>query len=392
MDQKGERHMSSSQPYSTAVLEGAIWNILNQAIKEGVFPGAQFELRLPRRKGSTSGISICMGGHTYEKCRNPISWDTKFDVASITKTATTLIVHHLDYWGKLSLKSPLGDFFRSGECSEELRERTVLQGLSHQMVFHLPDGFPETKGIDTVNAVLHAPFDEGYRYGNYCMVPIGELVKRASEMDLPLMFRKLTKFRPKGAEAFWFNEATPEDQVNIAPTRVGSELILPHDPLACQIADSDPIVSCGVAGLFADAKFLSWLLDIILYGGEDRETGERLFKSNIGYTLCSNVVADVPRILARGDVQSEQSKAKPRFSAGMDLLDPDNFDPMHKSGIMGTFGCGGFTGCGYFAAPSLMTSMVLLTNAILGKEKERRIQRVRKSIWEHVLLWHHSNQ
>ncbi len=389
LDQKGEGHMSSSKKrFSTGDLEGEIWRKLKGAIKDGIFPGAQFELQLPNRRYSlVNNVSICIGTYTYEKDSPLIMWDTSYDVASITKPTTTLVAHYLDYKGKFRMDAPVGDFFQTNECHETWRNLTVGQLSSHQAVVDLSLHFSETRGAETIDAILKSPIRRGYRYGNYLPVVLGQIIERVSGVSLPEVFREMTKGRPDGAEARWFTEADISLARQVAPTRSDQSSILPHDGLTRQIAP----IACGVSGLLANAKFVSWILRIILHGGEDRVNGTRMFRSDIGHTLVSNVVRDVPRILAKGDNEADQSKSKPRFSLGMDLLDPDDFDQEDASLIMGTFGFGGYTGCGFLVCPTMMTSMVLLTNAILGKSKEPRIQKLRKEIWNLVLLWHRNN-
>lgn len=383
--------MSSLQKFSAADLQGQIEQKLVAAIDQKIFPGAQFALAIKGHK-----LAINVGQQTYDERSPAVTDSTIYDTASLTKACVGLMVHNLIYQEKFDLTTPLGDFFRAGECSEALRNKPVLHPLSHRMVFHLPDNFSSTRGQETVEAILHAPFETGFRYGNFCPVIIGKIVEEVSGKMVSQALRDLTGGRPRSAEMFWYHEIGEGDKGRVAPTDLKSTSVLPHDGLTRQIGESDPVTTCGVAGLFANAKFVSWLLGVILHGGEDRNAETRLFHSNIGLTLITNVVGDAPRILAPGEARMEETPLPPRFSAGMDLFDPSKFNPVHKRWIEATFGFGGYTGCGFLVCPSLMTSMALLSNAIhdgtrLGKKREPRVQQLRKEIWELVLHWHQCN-
>ena len=257
--QKGEEHMSSSKTkFGIEELTNAIRPILNSIDCAEVSPGGQLLISLPQRLNSPATILPFFRGSLDRKNKdNRVSEFTLYDSASITKFVVALLVHRLIHQGKVSLKSKVGDFLTASECSEELRMVTLVELLSHQLVFNLPEWIKETSGRDTIAAILKAIFRKGFRYGNFCTVVTGEVLKKVTGKDLPHLFNELTMNRPNIAEGMWFTEVGPCERKLIAPTSNDELAGIVHDPLTRQIASLPQGATCGTAGLFANASIES---------------------------------------------------------------------------------------------------------------------------------------
>ena len=321
-------------------------------------------------------------------------------MASITKLIINLIIHHLVYLEKLKLTTKVKEIFGSGECSRSLGEVTISQLLTHSIILDLPAGWKQTRGIETVRTIMMSEVRHCFRYGNFCAVILGEIVKRIGGKDLPSAFRSLFRDRPIEAEGYWFHEICSDNVLRVAPTADSDHSTTAHDGLTNQIASGDPVTTCGVAGLFANATMISWIVRILLNGGIDPSTGRRLFGPDLPFLLSVNGVAGVPRGLAAGDTPGSLSKSEPRFSVGgSDMLTPFDYTRRYRGMVQGVSAYGGFTGCGYFADlhhddlpdPSTSMGMVVLSNAILGKQKEPRIALVRRQIWIAMMNWYRAN-
>lgn len=101
--------------------------IVLEAIADEAIPGCQV---LVAKNGSVV-YNKSFGYHTYKKL-NPVKWNDIYDLASVTKVATTVpIIMHLNEFEELSLEQKLGDF--NGLCTSEFKKDIkVRELLLHQ--------------------------------------------------------------------------------------------------------------------------------------------------------------------------------------------------------------------------------------------------------------------
>ncbi|MGA8041330.1 MAG: serine hydrolase domain-containing protein [Terracidiphilus sp.] len=108
------------------------YSVLKDAIAARAFPGCAFGVLA----GDTVVLLDALGRFTYEEEARRVSSDTVFDVASITKVASTTAAAMLLYQrGQLDLETPLGDLlpgFIVGRSSvEHARHVTLRHLLAH---------------------------------------------------------------------------------------------------------------------------------------------------------------------------------------------------------------------------------------------------------------------
>ncbi|HEU4389762.1 MAG TPA: exo-beta-N-acetylmuramidase NamZ domain-containing protein [Blastocatellia bacterium] len=315
-------------------------------------PGA---VALVARKGSIV-YQKAFGNRALEPRPEPMTLDTIFDLASLTKTvATATSIMILVERGKISLADPVAlyipEFGRFG------KERvTVEQLLTHRA--GLP---PDNEIADYVGATLdplqliyelRPSYDPGTRfvYSDVGYIVAAEIIKRVSGKPLdqfahdnifgPLGMRD-TMFLPVGRDAG--SRSRTELLSRIAPTesREGRSMRGEvHDPRAYQLGGV-----AGHAGLFSNAADLAVFCQMILNRGE--YAGLRILSQ---YTVDRMVGAhSLPPSELRGigwDVNTS-------YSSNRGDLFP-----------VGSFGHTGFTGTSFWIDPGSGTFVILLTNRV----------------------------
>ncbi len=209
------------------------------------------------------------GNRAVEPVTEPMTKDTVFDLASVTKpVATALSVMILAERGKVRLRDPVSRYlpeFR-GKGKEKI---TVRQLLLHQggltpdnPLRDYRDG-PGKAWERICDLPLLYPPGTKFKYSDVGFIVLGKLVERVSGMRLDRFARK-NIFGPLGMKETSF--LPPRSlRPRIAPTqRVGGKILrgLVHDPRARLLGGV-----AGHAGLFSTARDLSRLCRMLLHGG-----------------------------------------------------------------------------------------------------------------------------
>jgi CubicO group peptidase (beta-lactamase class C family) len=151
-------------------------------------------------------------GDADKKRGVPIRPDTRFALASITKTFVTIAVAKLVEQGKLSWDDPLGKFFPDFPVTQARERIRIKHLLTHTA--GLREGFPERPDSmdDYVRAVARAqgdslPYEPGTRsvYSNANFVLLGKVIELASGRAFYEYIREHV-FRPAGMEHADFDE------------------------------------------------------------------------------------------------------------------------------------------------------------------------------------------
>jgi CubicO group peptidase (beta-lactamase class C family) len=258
---------------------------IETAIAEHKLPGGVFHLE--------------RGGAAYEKTYGnralvpavePMTADTIFDAASITKVvATTPSIWLLIERGKIELDAPVSRYipeFRGG-WRDEMTIRHLLthtSGLRPDL-----DLSPPWSGYDTAirMAVAEEPRQRpGYtfRYSDINFELLGEIVRRVSGVDLDV-FAKREVFGPLGMNDTGFR---PGQRYNkrIAPTEQTPEGMLRgvvHDPTARRMGGV-----AGHAGMFTTVHDLTLYARMLLRGGSPILKAETVSRMT-GVTSSANV-------------------------------------------------------------------------------------------------------
>ncbi len=350
------------------------------SIERGETPGA---VALVARKGRIV-YRKAFGHRAVEPRREPMTADTVFDLASLTKviaTATSMMM--LVERGQVSLADAVAryipEFGRAG------KERVTIEQLLTHRAGLVPDNeIADYVGV-TINPLekiydLQLSYEPGARfvYSDVGYIVAAEVIRRVSGKTLD-QFSRENIFAPLGMkETFWGtgdrrqgmgkgssarvsdnkksrgqkNSGIPSS-ISHPPSPILPQRIAPterregrwmrgevHDPRAYEMGGV-----AGHAGLFSTADDVAVFCQMILNGGQYR--GARLLAP---YTIERMIAAHaLPASQMRGlgwDVNTS-------FSSNRGDLFP-----------VGTFGHTGFTGTSVWLDPATETFVVLLTNRV----------------------------
>jgi CubicO group peptidase (beta-lactamase class C family) len=350
-----------------AQLDSARFVQLDQAIGNVVsakkMPGAVFRLE---RNGDS--YEKAYGQLSYEPGAGPVTPDTLFDAASLTKViATAPSVMLLAEEGKIALDALLIDYFP--ECANGGKERiTIRHLLTHTS--GLPSGLPAKpawRGDDAAHAlacaqvVTDAPGSK-FRYSDINYILLGQLVRRVSGMPLD-QFAQQRIFTPLKMRDTGFLPLTRFAAMRVAPTQkaamLDSERALHSDLPGGHILQGvvhDPTARfmggvAGSAGMFTTARDLARYARMLL--GEGRLDGVRVLS------------ADSVRLMTT--VQSPPGVLQYR-GMGMDIDSP-YARPRGTLFPVGSYGHTGFTGCIVWIDPNSKTFYVFLSNRVYPDDK-----------------------
>ncbi len=323
-------------------------------------------------------------GNTTFTGNQPVSPETIYDLASITKTAaTTLAVMKLYENGKLSLDKTLGDYLPwvKGSNKEELNIRKVLlhqAGLVGWVPFYQEtlnkDGSPSSNIYSTTasdvfsvrvaeNLYMRQDWtDTMYQriltsrmhkqdtlvYSDLDFIFLGKVVEAITGVTLDQYVRE-TFYQPLGLSSMTFQPRKTISLEAIAPTEKEKLFRLQqlhgdvHDPGAAMFGGV-----AGHAGLFGNAYELAVLYQMLLNGGEIN--GIRFFdKKTVDlFTNYNSTISS--RGLGFDKPSKENATRKVPYPAA--------------SASPGTFGHTGFTGTCVWADPALNMVYVFLSNRL----------------------------
>ena len=329
---------------------GAVDSVIQRAIADGNIPGAVLVV------GHNGAVIYrkAYGRRALEPRPEPMTLDTIFDLASLTKViATTTAVMQLVEQGKVRLNDPvakyLPEFAQNGKD-----DITVRQLLTHYS--GLAPDIDLTPAFDGKESAFRLAFAEtpaqapgsGFTYSDTNFIVLGALVEKVSGEMLDVyterhIFAPLkmthTRFLPPAA---W--------RAKIAPTEYDeNEHMLRgvvHDPRARRMGGV-----AGHAGLFSTADDLAKFAQALLNGG-----GGILSAAAVEKMTSPETPPAAPVLRGFGwDIDSP-------FSSNRGDLFP-----------VGSFGHTGFTGTSMWIDPTTQTYIILLTNAVHPRGKGNAI-------------------
>jgi uncharacterized protein YbbC (DUF1343 family)/CubicO group peptidase (beta-lactamase class C family) len=315
--------------------------VIEQSIHDGNIPGA---VLLVGHNGHVI-YRNAYGNRALEPRREPMTLDTIFDLASLTKVvATTPAVMQLVEQGRLRLNDPvakyLPEFAQNGK--EDITVRQLLthySGLEPDLDLKTPW---ERKEVGYQMAFAETPQDppgSKFSYSDVNFIVLGALVERVSGETLdkycerhifaPLKMMH-TRFVPAAA---W--------RAKIAPTQYDENehmlRAVVHDPTARRMGGV-----AGHAGLFSTADDLAKFAQALLNGG-----GGILSPLSVEKMTSPEQPPSAPVLRGFGwDIDSP-------FSSNRGDLLP-----------VGSYGHTGFTGTSMWIDPTTQTYIILLTNAV----------------------------
>jgi CubicO group peptidase (beta-lactamase class C family) len=342
----------------------AIDAAIQTAIAERRLPGAVFHLE---REDAVHARAH--GRLSYEADAAPVTMDTVFDAASLSKVlATAPAVLLLAEDGKLDLDGRLVDYFP--ECQGGGKEAiTIRHLLTHTsgLAAGLP-AKPAWRGDEAAHAmacaqtVTHAP-GSYFRYSDINYILLGQLVRQLSGMELDA-FARQRLFGPLRMAHTAYLPLRRMAAAAIAPTHkapvdggapalhgdVGAGRMLRgvvHDPTVRRIGGV-----AGSAGVFSTVGDIARYARMLLGGGE----------------------LDGVRVLAPESVRLLTTVQSPPGIAalrglGMDIDSPFAQRPRGTLFPVGSFGHTGFTGCVLWIDPGSRSFYVFLSNRVYPDDK-----------------------
>ena len=261
---------TSSYSFSPPVHLGNVDAIIQHAIADGNIPGAVLVV------GHNGAVIYrkAYGERALEPKREPMTLDTVFDLASLTKVvATTIAVMQLVEQGKVRMNDPvakyLPEFAQNGKEDITIRQLlTHYSGLEPDLDLKTPwEGKDTAYRMAFAEAPAQAP-GGSFTYSDINFIVLGALVERVSGQTLdayctrhifaPLKMTR-TRFVPPAAGRAGLRE-------KIAPTQYDeNEHMLRgvvHDPTARRMGGV-----AGHAGLFSTADDLAKFAQALLNGG-----------------------------------------------------------------------------------------------------------------------------
>jgi len=315
--------------------------IVEQAINQNEIPGA---VLVVGHKGKVLHRKA-YGSRSLEPSREPMTVDTIFDCASLTKVvATTSSIMLLVEEGKVRLNDRAAQYlpgFAGGDITVR-QLMTHFSGLRPDL-----DLNPPWSGYDTGIKLALAeqptvPPGTRFVYSDINFILLGEIVHRVSG-QMVSDFAKQRVFQPLRMNTTMFNPPAALRR-RIAPTeRVNGAVLrgVVHDPTARYMGGV-----AGHAGLFSTADDLSRFAWMLLNNGT--LDGVRIFSPLTVEKMTSPETApNQPVIRGLGwDIDS------PLSSNRGELLP------------VGSFGHTGFTGTSIWIDPSTDTFIILLANSV----------------------------
>lgn len=334
-----------SHPRKTSQSFSDLDAIVQDAVDQGKMPGAVVIVghngRIVYRKA--------FGSRSIEPTREPMTVDTIFDLASLTKCiATTTAVMQLIETGRVRLNDPvnayLPGFSQNGKGQITVRELfTHYSGLAPDLDLKQPWQGRDTALKMAMESTPVNPPGTRFVYSDINFETLGFLVEKVSGMPLNEYAEKKI-FTPLGMNHTRFLPPV-EWLPQIAPTEYdenGKMLRgIVHDPTARRMGGV-----AGHAGLFSTADDLAKFAQQLLGGHA---------------------------ILSRVAIEKMSTPQQPANAASLRGLGWDIDSPFASNRgellPVGSFGHTGFTGTSLWIDPTTDTYIILLTNAVhpIGK-------------------------
>src|SRR5215467_12543746 len=337
-------------PPKAVVQLPAVDAIINQAISDGNIPGAVLVV------GHNGKVIYrkAYGNRALEPKREPMTLDTIFDLASLTKViATTTAVMQLVEQGKVRLNDPvakyLPEFAQNGKDDITVRQLlTHYSGMAPDLDLGTAwEGKSTAYQLASVEPPETTP-GSGFVYSDINFIMLGALVEKVSGQTLDA-YTQQHIFTPLKMTHTRFNPPASW-RLKIAPTQYDeNEHMLRgvvHDPTARRMGGV-----AGHAGLFSTGDDLAKFAQALLDGGNGILSAEAVAKMTSPETPPSASVL-------RGfgwDIDSP-------FSSNRGDLFP-----------VGSFGHTGFTGTSMWIDPTTRAYVILLTNAVHPRGKGNAI-------------------
>lgn len=359
-------------PTTTLPIPSAVESLMEQAIREGVFPGAVLAAGL---RGEVV-LHASFGRFTYSHLSGKVTPDTLFDIASLTKViATTTMAMLLDERGRLELDRPVADYLPEFTNRPELVNRDDAarkKVTSRHLLAHnsgLPAYCPYYRSAGTGEMLLRALFDTpvecepGTRmlYSDPGVILLGKVLERIAGEPLDQFFgREIAE--PLGLVHTGF---CPPRRLRpfIAPTELDGDFR--KRLVQGEVHDENAWVLGGVAGhagLFSTSGDVARFAQMML---EEGQVGGHPF-------------------LQRKTIRSFLERQGPEGRRlGWDLPTPGGSTGSHFPAT--SFGHLGYTGASLWIDPENQLYVALLNNRVYPTRENKKISEFRPRIHNAVV-------
>ena len=313
---------------------------IEKAVTDGLIPGAVCIIghngRVVHRKA--------YGNRSLEPQPEPMTVNTIFDIASLTKSvATATSVMQLVEQGKVRLNDPVSkyvpEFAKNGKADVTVRELlTHYSGLREDLDLQEPWRGQAEGWRRVEDEKLVSPPGAMFRYSDINYIMLGEIVERVSGMPLH-QYAETNIFQPLNMTSTRFLPPASW-RPRIAPTEYDEDHVMlrgvVHDPTSRRMGGI-----AGHAGLFSTADDLA------------------IFAQN----LLSRA-----KILSSLTIEKMTTPQQPPWATSLRGLGWDIDSPFSSNRgellPVGSFGHTGFTGTSLWIDPYTRTYIILLTNAV----------------------------
>jgi len=333
------------------------WRPLDRLAEEAVAAGDLPGLVLLVGHGERVLYRRASGSRSLRPARAPMTLDTVFDLASLTKVvATTSSLMALLDEGRLRLRDPAARFWpefgRNGKEGVTVRHLlTHTSGLpaweNYWKKLAAPEGPPvqdlrEQLLAEVAAAGLRQPPDTRFVYSDLGFIALGEIVRRAAGEALE-RYAARRIFLPLGMRETVFNPAGPLRE-RAAPTTERAGVMLRG-----QVHDENAAACGGVAGhagLFSTVDDLARFARMLTGGEGDRGGSYPLSPAAIRLMTTPQTPPGLPLRGLGWDIDSSYSHVRG------DLMP------------LGSFGHTGFTGTYLWVDPYSRTYLIGLSNRL----------------------------
>ena len=343
--------------------------ILRDAVKEQAFPGAALAVGYQGKLTASHGF----GRFTYDSDAPPITRETVFDIASVTKAvAATTVAMILFERGWLKLEAPVAQLLPEFVSLSPPHQRPKREAVTVRMLLAHSSGLPAYEKLfeyahdrkQLLRAAMTTPLASapGTRadYSDIGFILLGEILERIAGEPLD-QFAQREIFDRLGMARTWFIPPL-ELRQQIPPTE--DDRTFRKRIIQGEVNDENAWVMGGIsghAGVFASAPDLALFAECLLNGGAP------LLKP--ATTALFTRREESPHGTSRAlgwDTPSQPSSSGTQFSAS-------------------SYGHLGFTGTSLWMDPKRHLSVTLLTNRTWPDRRSQRIKEIRPLVHDAIV-------
>lgn len=340
----------------------AVYRVLSEAIAAHAFPGCAFGVLA----NSEVVLADALGRFTYDEASPAVTPETVFDIASITKVASTTAAAMLLYQrGLLDLNAPLAHLlpgFAAGRAADDPARRVTVSnllahnsGLPGYVEFYRTAATPEALLEACLQLSLEADPGARAEYSDPGFMLLGKALEALTREPLATWAPREI-LQPLGLASTGFSPP-PAARNSIPPTE--EDTTFRHRRIQGEVQDENAWLlggASGHAGLFSNVPdLLRFAREILAAAGN---TGEA--------SLFDAATVD---LFARRQGPQGSSRA-----LGWDTPSPDSTSGRHFSHY--SIGHLGFSGCSLWIDLEAGIAVVLLTNRTWPDRKSRLIRQI----------------